>query len=161
MGKDKVLGILGIEATVKGTVEFSNEKGHWAILIFEDERLSRKSGIFQGMTRRHDEPFGTLHPSLRRGGASVLSGTLYADSGHRFPQVAATSLAGRALSLPAEFGSPAALVFVAFAMKQQSEIDAWKHFVDAARAKRPSLPSGSCRSSARDIGSCAASSKGE
>ena len=41
MVKAKVLAILGIEATGKGTVEFSNEKGHWAILIFEDEKLSR------------------------------------------------------------------------------------------------------------------------
>jgi hypothetical protein len=44
------------------------------------------------------------------------------------------------LSLPVDFGSPAALVFVAFQMKQQSDIDAWKPFVDGERAKRAALP---------------------
>ncbi len=69
----------------------------------------------------------------------VLPATLSAEIGLRFPTVSATSLAGRGLSLPSDFGSPAALVFVAFAMKQQSDIDAWKTFVDGSRARRPSL----------------------
>jgi hypothetical protein len=71
--------------------------------------------------------------------AGLLADALSAES-PRFPQLQATSLAGRSLSLPADFGSPAALVFVAFAMKQQSDIDAWKPFVDAVRAKRAGLP---------------------
>jgi hypothetical protein len=71
--------------------------------------------------------------------AGVLSATVHADGSPRFPQVSATSLVGSALNLPADFGSPAALVFVAFAMKQQPDIDAWKPIVDKARGKYPSL----------------------
>jgi hypothetical protein len=71
--------------------------------------------------------------------AGILTASLHADGGPRFPLVQATSLAGRSLSFPSDFGSPAALVFVAFAMKQQEDIDAWKGFVDRERAARPGL----------------------
>jgi len=71
--------------------------------------------------------------------ATSLSSTLIAEEVASFPSLAATNLAGRSLSLPADFGAPAALVFVAFTMKQQSDIDAWKPFVDTTRGKRPSL----------------------
>jgi hypothetical protein len=71
--------------------------------------------------------------------AGVVAMALHAEGGSRFPQVAATNLAGGSLSLPSDFGAPAALVFVAFARNQQPDIDAWKPFVDKARAKRPSL----------------------
>jgi hypothetical protein len=69
--------------------------------------------------------------------AASAGSTLDADS--RFPPVESESLAGRKLSFPRDFGSPAALVFVAFQMKQQSDIDAWKPFVDSARARHPGL----------------------
>ena len=69
--------------------------------------------------------------------AAGASATLFAQP--RFPRVESTSLAGRALTFPEEFGSPAALVFVAFKMKQQSEIDEWKAFVAKARADHPGL----------------------
>jgi hypothetical protein len=72
--------------------------------------------------------------------AGLLAGSLEAQGAARFPEIKATSLAGRDLELPRDFGSPASLVFVAFAMKQQADIDAWKPFVDAQRAKRPALP---------------------
>ena len=72
--------------------------------------------------------------------AGLLAGSLYAQGSPRFPELKARNLAGSDLSLPKDFGSPIALVFVAFAMKQQSDIDAWKPFVDALRAKRPALP---------------------
>ena len=69
----------------------------------------------------------------------MLSTTLYADGLQRFPQLEATNLAGRTLKLPADFGSPAALVFVAFTRKQQSDIDAWAAFVDRVRQNWPTL----------------------
>ena len=69
----------------------------------------------------------------------ILSTAVHADSGQRFPSIAATNLAGRAVSLPGDFGAPAAVVFVAFTMKQQSDIDEWKPFVDKARGKYASL----------------------
>jgi hypothetical protein len=71
--------------------------------------------------------------------AGLAAATLGAQVPGRFPQLQATSLSGRSLNLPADFGSPASLVFVAFQMKQQSEIDAWKPFVDGQRAKRAAL----------------------
>ncbi len=70
---------------------------------------------------------------------SFLSTMLHADGLQRFPQLEATNLAGRTLKLPADFGSPAALVFVAFTMKQQSDIDAWAVFVDRVRQNWPTL----------------------
>ena len=40
---------------------------------------------------------------------SILSTTIHADSGLRFPSITATNLAGRAVSLPGDFGAPAAV----------------------------------------------------
>jgi hypothetical protein len=62
-----------------------------------------------------------------------------AEEGFRFPPMKATSLAGRSLELPADLGKPASLAFVAFQMRQQEEIDAWKPFVERARASFPGL----------------------
>jgi len=71
--------------------------------------------------------------------AGAISFSLSADGSPRFPQLKTSDLAGRTLNFPSDFGSPAALVFVAFQMKQQSDIDAWKAFADGERAKRALL----------------------
>jgi hypothetical protein len=66
--------------------------------------------------------------------AGVLSVSLAAEEGLRFPTVEGKTLEGRSVVFPRDFASPAALVFVAFQRRQQSDIDAWKPFVQKARA---------------------------
>jgi len=56
-----------------------------------------------------------------------------------FPPVKGADLNGRSLTLPADFPAPFSLVFVAFQMRQQADVDSWRPFVEAARKTRPSL----------------------
>jgi len=56
-----------------------------------------------------------------------------------FPHIKSADLNGRSLSLPGDFPAPFSLVFVAFEMRQQAEVDSWRPFVDQARSKRPAL----------------------
>jgi hypothetical protein len=57
----------------------------------------------------------------------------------RFPAVTSTDLNGRAVSLPADFAGPASIVFVAFEMHQQDDVDSWQPFVQKMRQSTPSL----------------------
>jgi hypothetical protein len=57
----------------------------------------------------------------------------------RFPAVTSTDLNGRAVSLPADFAGPASIVFVAFEMHQQDDVDSWHPFVQKMRESAPSL----------------------
>ena len=57
----------------------------------------------------------------------------------RFPVVRGSDLNGRAVSLPADFAGPASIVFVAFEMHQQDDVDSWQPFVQKMRQSTPSL----------------------
>jgi hypothetical protein len=56
-----------------------------------------------------------------------------------FPNTKSADLNGRSLSLPGDFPAPFSLVFVAFEMRQQTDVDSWRPFVELARKKRPAL----------------------
>jgi hypothetical protein len=56
-----------------------------------------------------------------------------------FPNIRSADLNGRSLSLPGDFPAPFSLVFVAFEMRQQADVDSWRPFVEQARSKRPAL----------------------
>ncbi len=56
-----------------------------------------------------------------------------------FPTVKGADLNGRSLTLPAGFPAPFSLVFVAFMMRQQADVDSWQPFVEAARKALPSI----------------------
>ncbi len=56
-----------------------------------------------------------------------------------FPALKGADLNGRSLTLPADFPAPFSLVFVAFMMRQQADVDSWRPFVEAARKALPSL----------------------
>ena len=56
-----------------------------------------------------------------------------------FPNIKSADLNGRSLSLPGDFPAPFSLVFVAFEMRQQADVDSWRPFVEQARSKRPAL----------------------
>jgi hypothetical protein len=56
-----------------------------------------------------------------------------------FPAVKGADLNGRSLTLPGDFPAPFSLVFVAFEMRQQADVDSWRPFVEAARKTRPAL----------------------
>ncbi len=56
-----------------------------------------------------------------------------------FPSLRGNDLNGRSLSLPGDFPAPFSLVFVAFEMRQQADVDSWRGFVEKARRARPSL----------------------
>jgi hypothetical protein len=80
---------------------------------------------------------------MKRGTAIILS-TLAAFAAHgqpaaAFPTLKGADLNGRLLTLPRDFPAPFSLVFVAFEMRQQADVDSWRPFVEAARKARPSL----------------------
>jgi hypothetical protein len=56
-----------------------------------------------------------------------------------FPSVAGHDLNGRPLQLPKDLAGDVDLLFVAFVRGQQSDVDSWKSFAEAARAKHPNL----------------------
>jgi len=56
-----------------------------------------------------------------------------------FPTLKGADLNGRSLTLPDDFPKPFSLVFVAFEMRQQADVDSWRSFVQEARKARPSL----------------------
>jgi hypothetical protein len=56
-----------------------------------------------------------------------------------FPMTKGTDLNGRSLTLPGDFPAPFSLVFVAFEMRQQADVDSWRPFIEEARRARPSL----------------------
>jgi len=56
-----------------------------------------------------------------------------------FPTLKGADLNGRSLTLPRDFPAPFNLVFVAFQMRQQADVDSWRPFVEEARKTRPSL----------------------
>jgi hypothetical protein len=56
-----------------------------------------------------------------------------------FPNIRSVDLNGRSLSLPGDFPAPFSLVFIAFEMRQQDDVDSWRPFVEQARSKRPAL----------------------
>jgi hypothetical protein len=56
-----------------------------------------------------------------------------------FPNITSADLNGRSVSLPGDFTAPFSLVFVAFEMRQQADVDSWRPFVERARRKRPTL----------------------
>jgi hypothetical protein len=77
--------------------------------------------------------------------AAIILSTLAAFAAHGqpgtvFPTLKGADLNGRSLTLPADFPAPFSLVFVAFEMRQQADVDSWRPFVEAARKARPSLP---------------------
>jgi hypothetical protein len=80
---------------------------------------------------------------MKKGTESVLSAlAALAANGQRapvFPTLKGTDLNGRSLTLPGDFPAPFSLVFVAFQMRQQTDVDSWRPFVEEARKARPSL----------------------
>jgi hypothetical protein len=56
-----------------------------------------------------------------------------------FPNTAGKDLNGRALSLPEDFAGRLSLVFIAFEMRQQQEVDSWKSFAQGIRQAHPGL----------------------
>jgi hypothetical protein len=57
----------------------------------------------------------------------------------RFPEVTGSDLNGRSLSLPGDFSGPKSLVFIAFEMRQQEDIDSWLPFVQNLKKEDPRL----------------------
>ncbi|HTX72972.1 MAG TPA: hypothetical protein VMC79_09125 [Rectinemataceae bacterium] len=81
----------------------------------------------------HRWPFAAL---------SLVVGTvlpLLGDAALAFPSIQGTNLEGQTVSLPGDFGAPAALVFVAFQRRQQREVEAWKPEIVRLRTKFPGL----------------------
>ena len=77
-------------------------------------------------------------------GTAILVSALAALAAHGqpapvFPNMKSADLNGRSLSLPGDFPAPFSLVFVAFEMRQQADVDSWRPFVEQARTRRPSL----------------------
>jgi hypothetical protein len=77
-------------------------------------------------------------------GTVILLSTLAALAAHGqpapvFPNIKSADLNGRSLNLPGDFPAPFSLVFVAFEMRQQTDVDSWRPFVEQARKRRPSL----------------------
>lgn len=70
--------------------------------------------------------------------ALLLSATLAADSVH-FPVVTFDNLEGKSMTLPRDFGGERNIVFVAFLMKQQKDIDTWGPFTKQVIARTPGL----------------------
>ncbi len=68
----------------------------------------------------------------------VLAVTLLgpADS-IRFPTVTSENLEGRSLTLPADFAGDRNVVFVAFLMQQQKDVDSWSPWLRQALARHP------------------------
>ncbi len=61
------------------------------------------------------------------------------DAQRLFPKTSGQDLNGRDVSLPGDFPGPASLVFVAFEMKQQDDVDSWRTFVQSLKSENPSL----------------------
>ena len=77
-------------------------------------------------------------------GTVILVSTLAAIAAHGqpapvFPSIKSADLNGRSLSLPGDFPAPFSLVFVAFEMRQQADVDSWRPFVERERKRRPTL----------------------
>jgi hypothetical protein len=77
-------------------------------------------------------------------GTAILVSALAALAAHGqpvpvFPNIKSADLNGRSLSLPGDFPAPFSLVFVAFEMRQQADVDSWRPFLEQARKKRPTL----------------------
>jgi hypothetical protein len=74
---------------------------------------------------------------------TFILATLYAhgqsDLLRRFPAVKGSDLNGRSVSLPGDFPGPASLVFVAFEMRQQDDVDSWRPFILKLQKGDPSL----------------------
>jgi hypothetical protein len=71
--------------------------------------------------------------------AAALAIPGVAEGTMTFPSETGRDLNGRTLQLPRDFEGDADLVFVAFVRGQQADVDTWKAFADAARAKHPAL----------------------
>ena len=56
-----------------------------------------------------------------------------------FPPSAGKDLNGRAFALPQDFAGRVNLLFVAFEMRQQEEVDTWKSFAQEMREAHPGL----------------------
>jgi hypothetical protein len=56
-----------------------------------------------------------------------------------FPKSSGKNLNGRAFALPEDFAGRVNLVFVAFEMRQQQEVDSWKSFAQGMRQAHPGL----------------------
>ncbi len=80
---------------------------------------------------------------MKRGTAIIISAIAEpAANGQRapvFPSLKGADLNGRSLTLPDDFPAPFSLVFVAFEMRQQADVDSWRLFVEETRKARPSL----------------------
>lgn len=62
------------------------------------------------------------------------------DSVHlAFPKVSGNDLNGRPLALPGDFAGSVNLVFIAFEMRQQREVDTWGSFAQEMRKAHPGL----------------------
>jgi hypothetical protein len=92
--------------------------------------------------------------------AAALTVPSVAEGTMTFPSETGRDLNGRTLQLPRDFEGDADLVFVAFVRGQQADVDTWKAFADAARAKHPALRVYACRCSRGAIRGCADSSTG-
>jgi hypothetical protein len=77
---------------------------------------------------------------MKRGTAILASApAAHGQPAAVFPNIKSADLNGRPLSLPGDFPAPFSLVFVAFEMRQQDDVDSWRPFVEQARRHRPAL----------------------
>jgi hypothetical protein len=77
---------------------------------------------------------------MKRGTAILVSAlAAHGQPAPVFPNIKSADLNGRSLSLPRDFPGPFSLVFVAFEMRQQADVDSWGPFVEQARKMRPAL----------------------
>jgi hypothetical protein len=91
-----------------------------------------------------DAALPVVYAGFMKRGTVILVSALAALSAHAqpapaFPNIKSADLNGRSLSLPDDFPAPSSLVFVAFEMRQQADVDSWHTFVEQARKKRPAL----------------------
>jgi hypothetical protein len=91
-----------------------------------------------------DAALPVVYAGCMKRGTVILVSALAALTAHAqpatvFPNIKSADLNGRSLSLPDDFPAPSSLVFVAFEMRQQADVDSWRPFVEQARKKRPAL----------------------
>lgn len=75
--------------------------------------------------------------SSPRPNASLAPNT--SPGAHHFPQISATSLAGKHFALPSDFDTPLDVVIVTFKREQQEAADSWRPFVADLRRRVPNL----------------------
>lgn len=85
----------------------------------------------------------TVAPARSRASAPMSPSETFTawprDSAWRFPSVSGRSLDGRELHLPDDFAGEINVVFVAFARKQQQDVDSWTPYFKPMAAVMPGL----------------------